>query len=69
MILVPNGTPFDFVNMPLLIGSFYIPFMSHAITAAVLNSTELHEFLQKDGKFDICIMELFLGEALLVISK
>ncbi|CAG9809899.1 unnamed protein product [Chironomus riparius] len=65
----PGKTPLDIAGVPPLVFSFYLPFFSYQFTEIDLRSTELIEFLKEDEKFDICIVELFLGEALLGVAE
>lgn len=54
------------VNIPSFVVPFYLPIFSYQFTEIDLQSPELAKFLKEDEKFDICILELFMGEALLV---
>ena len=66
LISAPGTTPLDTINIPLIVVPLYMPFVSYEFSKTILRSTEIADFLKQNEKFDICIVELFLGEALLV---
>lgn len=54
--------------MPIIFSILMMPTFGADMVKSVMRSDELHEFLKTDEKFDICIMELFGDEALLVCN-
>lgn len=58
--------PFDFTGMPVILGTVMVPMMGLQMVNKIMESDELQEFLKEDEKFDVCILEIFATEALLV---
>jgi hypothetical protein len=59
-------SPLDWNNIPLWLFLAMIPKMSSEMVHTVMTSEKINEFLETDEKFDVCILELFANEALLV---
>lgn len=58
--------PFEYIAIPTILTMLEMPQFGSDMVNSVMKSEELKEFLKSDEKFDVCIMELFGDEALLV---
>lgn len=63
-----EGNPFQFVNIPIFLSFLMMPtFTTNLVTHFMEESPEVKKFLEKDDeKFDVCLIEIFNVEALLV---
>jgi len=60
----PN--PFEYIDMPIIFSVIMMPPFGADMVKMVMKSENLTDFLKTDEKFDVCIMELFGNEAMMV---
>lgn len=58
--------PFRYIDIPLIFSMVMMPKFGADLVNNAMKSRELKEFLKSNEKFDVCIMELITGDALLV---
>ena len=68
MCIEEEGDPFQFVHLPIVVSLLMMPQFGYSLVNSVLSeSPEMIEFLKKDDeKFDVCLVEIFSIEAILV---
>jgi hypothetical protein len=60
---------FDYANLPVILSLFMFPTFGYDTATKTMNSTEIHTFIEKNEKFDVCIFEAFNIDSLLVRKK
>ncbi|CAG9809898.1 unnamed protein product [Chironomus riparius] len=61
--------PFRYIDIPLIFSIIMMPNFGSDLVNNAMKSEELKEFLKSEKKFDVCIMELITGDALLGIAE
>lgn len=60
----------DFANMPLILAFLTMPQFTYSLVNLFMEEKVLLDFIQKeDEKFDVCLIEVFNVEALLVRNE
>lgn len=68
MYIEEDGNPFHFSHLPIVVSLLLMPQFTYSLVTTVMDeSPELIKFLKKDDeKFDVCLIEIFNIEAILV---
>lgn len=64
--ILPNI--YRYIDIPLIFSIIMMPNFGSDLVNNAMKSEELKEFLKIEKRFDVCIMELITGDALLVNS-
>lgn len=67
-IIEQEPNPFEYIDFPIIFSVLMMPPFGADMVKMVMKSENLEAFLKTDEQFDVCIMELFGTEGLMVCT-